>query len=736
MTETELNNFRKRVDYLLSQRRLGETFAELRNIARALSDWKITERIEQAEQGYSYMLRYLVDGFEDPTRDELYTSLLNEAAAIRDMICRQVSLIDTPTLYFNTLRNIGIRDGETITSMICDYKRIAGRFSPFEMLSSGSETASTSDRQRCEAIERDIFNRVWTAFPLSADDVNSLKNFLVDESIDVAAKALTVGALTLGLLQYFDERRFDLLLDAYCSSDQTVSMRAAVGLVLAFYKYRHSSFSKSVREHLATVRECPGWSSDIRQVFIELIRTNDTKRITSKLKDEIIPDIKKMGENISDKTIEFDIEAMGADGNPEWEKMISDEKIRNNLKELSELQMEGADVFMATFSGLKQFPFFNDVANWFLPYRTGHSAISGTGIDSRLVESLQSIISAMPFVCDSDKYSMMLSLGMMPDAQRSAIMKQFDMQRREMEEAAALSETALKKVNHRAEINNYVLSIYRFYNLFRRKSEFYNPFSEVINPLESPMLADDFSDMETLTTLAEFYFKIGLYVSSRSVFERLDVMAPPEPLRYQKLGFCCERCGDYQTAARYYEQADLLDGRNLWNLRRFGSVLRRLGRTDDAIAIYRRIDSIVPDDFACALSLGNLYSAVGRYKDAIDCFHKAEFLDEQSSKPLRPLAWALFLEGDLDGAQQYMRRVIATDSPTANDFLNAGHIAWAHGHLPEAVNFYKLSLTERGGDCEQLITAIRNDRAYLEKAGIDTSAMSLVIDAIIYATKS
>lgn len=735
MTETELNNFRKRVDYLLSERRLGEAFAVLRNTARVLSDWHISERIEQAEQGYSYMLRYLVDGFEDPTRDELYNSLLNEASAIRDMICRQISLIDTPTLYFNTLRNIGTRSGESLSSLLQDYKHAADRLSPFEMISSGIDSVRPADRQRCESFERDIFNRLWTTFPLGVGDISSLRDFMADESVDDTVKALSVSAVTLGLLEYFDERRVDLLLDAYCLSEQTVSMRAAVGLVLAFYKYRNRPFSKTLRDRLATVKETPGWSSDIRQVFIELIRTNDTKRITSKLKDEIIPDIKKMGESLSDKTIELDLDSMSADGNPEWEKMISDEKVRNNLKELSELQMEGADVFMATFSGLKQFHFFNDVANWFLPYRTGHSAVTSNGLDKGLIDSLQSIISVMPFVCDSDKYSMMLSLGMMPEVQRAAMMKQFDMQRREMEEAAAMSETSAKKADHKAEINNYVLSIYRFYNLFRRKSEFYNPFAEVINPLESPMLADDFSDIETLTTLAEFYFKIGLYSSSRMVFERLDSMAPPEPLRYQKSGYCCERSGDYQTAARYYEQADLLDGRNRWNLRRYGAVLRRLGRIDEAIDIFKRLETVNPDDFSCVLTLGHLYIEAGRYRSAIDSLHKAEFIDEHSSKPLRPLAWALFLAGDLDGAEQYIRRVIAVENPTANDFLNAGHIAWARGRLPEAVNFYKLSLSERGGDSDELIKAIRKDRPYLEKAGINTSTMALVIDAIIYATK-
>ena len=42
--------------------------------------------------------------------------------------------------------------------------------------------------------------------------------------------------------------------------------------------------------------------------------------------------------------------------------------ITDKLRELGELQMSGADVYMSTFSQLKQFPFFRKISHWFYPF--------------------------------------------------------------------------------------------------------------------------------------------------------------------------------------------------------------------------------------------------------------------------------------------------------------------------------------------------------------------------------
>ena len=66
--------------------------------------------------------------------------------------------------------------------------------------------------------------------------------------------------------------------------------------------------------------------------------------------------------------IGFDETEDSDDLNPEWENWIDKSGITDKLREMGELQMEGADVYMSTFSQLKQFPFFRQMSHWFYPF--------------------------------------------------------------------------------------------------------------------------------------------------------------------------------------------------------------------------------------------------------------------------------------------------------------------------------------------------------------------------------
>lgn len=731
MTNKEIKEFRSAIDRLLRSGNIGDAFEELRNAARTINSWSVIDRIEKAEQSYGYMLRYMIDGIDDPSRDEVFRSLKREIATIRDILTREFSLPDTPTLYYNTLRSVSSHRDETLLSLTEQQRASFREMSPFNAMTSGASPSDT-DKLRAEMNERDIFNRLWVTFPLNVDDMNICAEFISDTSLPPRTRALCVSALTLGLLEFFDERKLRLLADAYTSDDTIISVRALAGLALALDKYKNVELSEDTLNRLTALKEQPGWKSDIRQIFVELIRTNDTRRISAKLNEEIFPEIKRMGQNMAERMSELsaDIENRPDELNPEWEDLLSDQKIRDNLKELGELQQEGADVFMTTFSSLKQFPFFNEVANWFITFDPEHSAVTSLGFGDS--SPIGTIISTAPYVCDSDKYSMALSLSMMPENQRAMMTSQLSQQNEDLDRLLAAAGSGSRPVDRNAEINSYVHSLYRFFHLFRRKGEFYNPFDHVVNPVDIPAICDDFNNQEALLSLGEFYFKTRLYDYARRIFSRLDELSSPRADRYQKLGFCCEKLGDLDAAAAYYEQADLLDGASQWNLRRLVAVYRRLGQYSSAIDAATRLEALRPDDTAIAATLANLHILSGDYNKAISLLRKIEFSDPDNLSCLRPLAWSLMMNRDFEEARQYYERIISAD-PTHTDLLNAGHLAWANGRLGEAINYYRLSAEQ--SSLEKTAEAIRSDASDLKRIGVDTSVLPLVIDALIYSMK-
>ena len=131
--------------------------------------------------------------------------------------------------------------------------------------------------------------------------------------------------------------------------------------------------------------------------------------------------------------------------------MLDKTGIADKLKELTDLQMEGADVFMSTFSHLKSFPFFQSIQNWFLPLDPDHTALSGLFPGSG-GEMFKKMISASVLLCNSDKYSFCLSLSQVPDSQRNLMMGQFSAENAAIQEMA--NEELMRKEISRENISN------------------------------------------------------------------------------------------------------------------------------------------------------------------------------------------------------------------------------------------------------------------------------------------
>jgi len=102
------------------------------------------------------------------------------------------------------------------------------------------------------------------------------------------------------------------------------------------------------------------------------------------------------------------------DKNPDWSEMFGDsEEVFKSFEELTKLQMEGADVYMQAFSNLKHFDFFRDFENWFMPFHPDHEAVDDIFRDEILGPGTNELAEALyktPFICNSDKYSLLLNL--------------------------------------------------------------------------------------------------------------------------------------------------------------------------------------------------------------------------------------------------------------------------------------------------------------------------------------
>ena len=245
-------------------------------------------------------------------------------------------------------------------------------------------------------------------------------------------------------------------------------------------------------------------------------------------------------------------------------------------------------------------------------------------------------------------------------------------------------------------------------------------------------LRADILAMGILPLVAEFYFSHGYYAQALVAFAIIAGNSAPDAQLYQKMGHAMQKTGNLAGAVEQYARAEMLDGRSDWTLRRMARCLMALHRPEEALTRLRTLEERHPEHAATALNIGRCLLETGRYDEAIGAYYKAEYLDEESGKALRPLAWCLLLTGDLPQSRKYYEKVMERFTPAPADYLNMGHLALAEGKFREALNFYSLNISARGGSVDDFIADMRADVPHLERAGVDASLVPLLIDSLLY----
>lgn len=731
MTSKNLKSTYKLVQDAAKNRHLGHAFTHLEALAMAASaPWEIRSELERLRTDYGYLTQYALQGVEDARRAELLASMASSVVRIADSVMRHVEKDDSPKLYFSTIRYEKMQSDSDIVGMMQNLMRLSSDLTSFEHgLKHESPDAALERRRTYDEACARLFRRIWTAFPLNRSEIQALEESFASPVFAEGFKEFLTESIYLGAMEYFDAGRLELLGKIYLSSTRPrIEFKALSGLLLSLWRHRNNpavTLTPSPLSALfATLEEKATWKADVRTLFLEIARTRDTERLSRSMRDEVIPRLMKLRPDIMKKIDpKADRESIDSlidsDFNPEWEEIFEQSGLGEKLRELNEQQSEGGDVMMGTFSSMKHYPFFNEVSNWFMPFSPEHSAVaSSVGAKG---EELARLLDMGGMMCDSDKYSLILSFSQVPEAARQTLFSQLHDADAQL---AAIQAQSLngERENRRNICNKHVQDLYRFYKLFRRKSEFPNPFEVPVNFAKLPFVSSDTFDAESLMLVGQFYFKRGYYPEALEIFEMLlDGDATAE--LFQKCGYCHQQEGRLEEALKCYQRSELMRPDSMWTLRRIASCLKLLGRATDALPYFEKIAKEAPDDSRASLNLGHCLLETGDYRGALKQYFKVEYLSANSRKALRPIAWCLFLTGDYDRSATYYKKIFL-DNPTGSDYLNMGHLSMALREYGEAVNYYRLA-SENGCDIE---SALATDFPHLLAAGIASEMIDIVTD--------
>jgi len=721
--------------HFLSTGQLKNAFDATRMLVEELQMGDYTDRLDDFQQNYRYLLHYYVTGAEDPQRKMVYNKLIAKLFLLNTELREELLIRNSSNFEFTQKRYF---------PHIKHYQSAGELFNALKYYHAQSALLANTDQLNGPEIKRirinyesdltELFSSFWLTTHYQTVEKDLFQQVLEESYPGWLEKSLVVSALTLNLWHMFDESKIMMLFDVCQVAEQRVKQRALVGLCFVLAKYnRFLPYFPSVRNRLVLLADDMHIIENFQNIIIQIIATSETDKISKKLQEEILPEVMKISPLLKDKMDADSLLNSDAfeEENPEWHEMLEQSGLADKLQELTELQLEGADVYMSTFSMLKSFPFFQNFSNWFLPFDTQSSVVNEL-FESDEKTVLSTFVSSNA-MCNSDKYSFCLSVMQMPEAQRDVLKQSFQLEAEQLEEMTKDEAILTPDLLAKNISKQYIQDLFRFFKLHPQHADFSDMFVSSLIMHRSYLFDILSAGNDLKSSVAEYYFLKNHYNQALELFEDIQKDTNPTASLYQKKGYSYQKTSQLSKALDAYLKADIIQPDDGWTIRKIALCYWLLGNFEKALEFYQHADFLKPNQPNVLLHVGHCYLELGKFKEALKVYFKLDVEDSENTKVWRAITWCSFVSGNLSQAEYFAQKLIENE-PTAYDYLNAGHIAWCQRRLTDAVLLYLKSWNLLENNWEVFLEALNDDKQYLISNGIDAEEIPLFIDQLLYDT--
>jgi tetratricopeptide (TPR) repeat protein len=735
----EINNVKStysRICQHLFSKKVVDASVELKKLIRLSGREYYMDQLDQYMMTYENILKHSFTPIKDPQRDKVYFYLIRNMLEMADEIKEHI-------LTQAAIGNVYGQKHHLITEHKAERKEALTYLDSLtfeKQLTSILKQSGIGDDEGQRSVREDelgkIFNIIWLTDKYNDTEINLLNAVCDSDLLPWYDKGLVVSALTLSLLRYFDVNKFLILFRFLTFKEQFVWQRAMVGLFLCFMKYNDRyHLYPALHEKVMKLQEFDNIEKNIEAILIQYTKTRETETVTQKWEKDILPRMMKLRPKLEEKLDLDNIfkDEFGEEKNPDWETVFEDAPdLLDKLQEFTELQMEGMDVFMSAFSQLKNFPFFQKLSNWFVPFYHENKAIQpflrspDDQIDlTPLVQKLETTY----FMCNSDKYSFCINLGLIPEQQKTMMMNMVNAEMDSVSEVEKGEGLINEFARTRSIYTQYFQDLYRFVKLHPWRDEFDDIFAMEIDLFHTSFVSNIISDKKTIRNIAEFYFDKKFYPYALNIFLSLLERDRSNIELFEKIAYCYENQGDFENALDYYQRADLIESNRPWILKKMALCSKYLNNWSHALDYYKQAAILEPDDLKIQANIGQCLIHTREYEQALDYYFKIEVLAPENHRIRRPLAWCSFILGKFETAKDYLQRLLAVDPENMHDLMNLGHVHWCQGNEEKAFDLYCQSF-RAGKNPKVFENSFNEDRKHIQKHNISSFEMDLMLEYV------
>ena len=730
----------KQLCNLVSERKIKQSLDILSDMMISASSGDFHDEYDDLVMTYRNMLTYTIEGINDPERSKVYLKLIQSILELSDKV-RQDILSHYSGWNTYWVKQQADKEqkltGKTLVETVDD---LIFKTELDELLNLNSEINSDPESEiakKHKQLIRNIFNHLWLTDYYGEAEESLIEIILHSGKFRWYESCIFTTAITLSSFRIWQPEKLLHLISIYESGEEQVMERALSGLILNLHYYNDRFLLyPEISSRISKMSTMPAFKEHCKLIVLQTIRSRETENLSRKLHDEILPQVAKLQPRIEEKLDLDNIlpKDINEEKNPDWSEMFSDsEEIFKTMEELTRLQMEGADVYMSAFANLKHFDFFKDFQNWFIPFYPDHEVVDEIFRDEILGPGTNEMAEAMyktPFICNSDKYSLILNLKYLPSSQKSMMLKVFRMELEGLQQLNEEDSGTDPYKTFRTNITQYLQDIYRFFKLSPYKKEFEDLFIGKLDIYNSEFFRMTCNAPEAEAGLADYFFSKNFYSDALQLFLKQVNEKPSEVQLYEKIAYCYQQNEDYDDALKYYRLAELID-RKVWTIKKIGLCLRRLGRNEEALECYLAAYDLEPENIHTVIMAAHCNIDLKNYEEALKYYFRVEYKEPGNLKILRPIAFCYFALGRFDESEKYYER-LSTGKLNAHDLINKGHLALCRGNKREAVELYRQSIISGELTKEQFTSIFSEDKELLISLGVNTEDLPILLDYVLF----
>lgn len=712
------------LNFILTQllrRNLGEAITAMDNFLAIYPHQVNADRLFAIRSDYQLMADYWRRGFKDPQLPSLYDTLLKRMYVLYANISSAHTIRHTPllsSLYYRS--HMAARDWapqnirEELESFVSEVAMLQ------------LEAPHTAEPKRKQLYSRhyrslvELFDYILTSGMWTDGFSSAMEDMLLSPTVDTGDSQLLVTGVMLAAVNCFDIAKFRLLIHLYQkTTDEEVRQRALIGWTFALDTEITRSIYPEANTLVETLLENEACCQELFELQKQLFYCIDAERDRATIQNEIMPDlIKQPGFRITrNGIVETDESDLNEILHPD-ETEANLERVEASFHKMIDMQKQGSDIYFGGFSQMKRFPFFNELANWFIPFDFNHPDLQAISEKLRNNRFLRAALRGAPF-CNSDQYSFTLAFEQVASKIPPSYMELV------ANSGSAFYEFAAEEKSTPTFIRRMCLQdLYRFFRLCKDRDAFRNIF-------DSKLLDYLFMSKPAFSqTPVEAYFNdVTAFLLKKN--RRTEAAAMLDNYSEDRRDFHYYMMSAYlgRDPKSNYAQALTLQPDSQRALAGCARALFNEGDYRQALDTYDRLLSTLTSQTSSKAKSYLLNKAVclsnlKRYDEAERLLFRLNYESEDDANVNRVLAWTLTCNGKYEQAEKLYNQLLSADKPAADDLLNFGFCLWFSGHIDDAADCFHRYLMESGEAKESMI---ENELEQIRAKGITEPEIQMML---------